>query len=325
MNFMKKYNTLVVTAASLLLIGCGGGSISTDDGDYNPGTDTPSSMDTPSSTDTPDSGDGGDTSASTDDGDYNPGTDAPSSMDTPSNTDTPDSMDTSDSGDGGDTSAPDQLTAQWSLQIVAEDSGSKLLFDNDRLGQLEVASNEVDAYDLKSIARPFTKNSEGELLPFLSVNFLQGDKNYVTDFHHTEMKYDEWTFTVNSNPERTVTLRWNVYAVTLEKDASGRVRFEQTPQSDENLMGRMQLVDAETNETLVSAYAEGKLQSYTFNMNDQTTRTFRWVLDTEKVPEKVQEASVKSSVLYKGVSVKQYASELDTQIDITTLPRPIGQ
>ena len=233
-------------------------------------------------------------------------------------------------GGGGGTEAVTEavntkVAPQWSVQIVAEDSESNLLFDNDRLGQLEIASNEVDAYDLKSVSRPFTKNSEGELLPFLSVNFLQEGKSYATDFHSTELKYDEWVFTVKSNPERTVTLRWNAYAVTSNTDASGRVRFNQKLHIDESLMGRMQLVDAETNTTLVSAYADGKLESYTFNMNGQTTRTFRWELDTEKVTEKVQETSAKSSALYKGASVKQYASEMDSQIDLTTLPRPMGQ
>lgn len=255
MNFIKKYNALAATVASLLLLGCGGGS----------------------------------------------------------------------SGTIGTETANTKVASQWSVQIVAEDPESKLLFDNDRFGQLEVASNEVDVYDLKSVARPFTKNSDGELLPFLSVNFSQEGKKYVTDFHNPELKYDEWTFTVNSNPERTVTLRWNVYAVTTNTDATGRTRFDQTPQTDEDLMGRMQLVDAESNEVLVSAYAEGKLQSYTFNMNGQTARTFRWVLDTEKVPEKVQEIAAKSSALYKGASFKQYASEMDTQVDLTTLPRPMGQ
>lgn len=251
-NFIKKYNVLAATAASLLLLGCGGGS--------------------------------------------------------------------------GGTEAVSQLTApQWSVQIIAEDPESNLLFDNDRLGQLELANNEVDRYDLKSVARPFTKNSEGELLPFLSVNFLQEGKNYVTDFHNTELKYDEWTFTVNSNPERTVTLRWNANMVTSNADAYGRVRFDHTLQIDESLVERMRLVDAETNATLVSAYADGKLQSYTFNMNGKTTRTFRWELDTEKVPEKVQETLAKSSALYQGASAKQYASEMDSQVDITILPRPMGQ
>lgn len=228
-------------------------------------------------------------------------------------------------GGGGGTEALSQQSAQWSVQIVAEDPESNLLFDNDRLGQLEVASNEVDTYDLKSMSRPFTKNSEGELLPFLFVNFLQEGKNYATDFHNTEMKYDEWTFTVNSNPERTVTLRWNANTVTSNTDASGRVRFDQTLQMDVSLMERMRLVDAETNVTLVSAYADGKLQSYAFNMNGKTTRTFRWELDTEKVTENVQVASAKSNALYKGVSAKQYALESDSQIDITTLPRPVGR
>ncbi len=252
MNFMKKYNTLAVTAASLLLLGCGGGS-------------------------------------------------------------------------GGTEAVNKQAVSQWSVQIVAEDPENNLLFDNDRLGQLEIANNEVDAYDLKSVSRPFTKNSEGELLPYLSVNFLQEGKSYATDFHNIEMKYDEWVFTVNSNPERTVTLRWNAYAVTSDADASGRVHFDQTPQMDERLIERMRLVDAESNVTLVSAYADGKLQSYTFNMNGQTTRTFRWELDTEKVSEKVQIDLAKSNALYKGASLKEYALEGDDQVDISILPRPMGQ
>ena len=49
------------------------------------------------------------------------------------------------------------------------------------------------------------------------------------------------------------------------------------------------------------------------------------VLETEKVPEKVQEMSVKASALYKGASSKEYASEMDSPVDITTLPRPMGR
>lgn len=229
------------------------------------------------------------------------------------------------SGSGSTGTADTKVVPQWSVQIIAEDPENNLLFDNDRMGQLEVASNEVDTYDLKSVARPFTKNSDGELLPFLSVNFLQEEKNYVTDFHHTELQYDEWTFVVSSNPDRTVTLRWNAYAVTSNTDASGRVRFDQTVQTDMDLMQRMQLVDAKTDEVLVSAYADGKLQSYTFNMNGQTERTFRWVLDTEKVPQKVQSEAASTNALYKGAALKEYATESESQVDLTILPRSMGE
>ena len=228
-------------------------------------------------------------------------------------------------GCGGSNTTQQQL-AEWSVKIVAEDTKNGLQFDNDRLGQVKVATNDVDSYDLKSMPRPFPTNNEGELNPFLSVNFPQSGKDYVTNFHSTEMNdADEWVFTVNSNPNRTVTLRWNTFTVTSYTDETGRVRFDQKLNIDENIVKRMQLVDAETNATLVSAYANGKLQSYTFNMNDATTRTFKWKLNAENVVEKVQEASAKYEPLYKATSMRANALEIDKQIDITMPPKAMGK
>ena len=87
----------------------------------------------------------------------------------------------------------------------------------------------------------------------------------------------------------------------------------------------MQLVDAETNTTLVSAYANGELQSYTFNMNGETTRTFKWKLNSENVVEKVQEASAKYEPLYKATSMRFDTLEMDKQIDITMPPQVMGK
>lgn len=247
-NFMKKYNPIVIVIATLLLVGCGGGSDTT------------------------------------------------------------------------------QQTTQWSVKLVAEDLENGLQFSNNRLGQVNVATNDVDNYDLKSMPRPFPTNSQGELNPFLSVSFPQNGKAYVTNFHSTGLnEADEWIFTVNSNPNRTVTLRWNTFTVTSYTDDTGRIRFDQKFEIDENLVKRMQLVDAETNATLVSAYANGQLQSYTFNMNDATTRTFKWKLDVENVLEKVQEASTKYEPLYKATSMRANALEIDKQIDITIPPRAMGK
>ena len=241
-NFMKKYNTIAITAAIFLLVGCGSNDI-----------------------------------------------------------------------------ASSEKVPQWSVKIIAEDLTNNLRFDNNRLGQVDVATNDVDEYDLKSIPRPFPDN------PFLSVNFPQEGKTYVTNIHSTEMsESDKWVFTVNSNPDRTVTLRWELFAVTTSIDDTGRVRFDQKLTMDERLIKRMQLVDAETNTTLVTAYANDKLQSYTFNMNGETTRTFRWKLNSENVVEKVQEASAKYEPLYKAASMRANALEIDKQIDITMPPRVMG-
>jgi len=228
-------------------------------------------------------------------------------------------------GCGGGSSTAEQTT-QWSVKLVAEDLENGLQFSNDRFGQVDAATNNVDNYDLKAIPRPFPTNSEGDLNPFLSVHFPQNSQSYVTNFHSTELnKEDEWTFTVNSNSNRTVTVRWDTFAVTSYTDDTGRIRFEQESVIDENLVKRMQLVDAETNTTLVSAYANGELQSYTFNMNGETTRTFRWELHAENVEEKVQEYTAKYSAIYKAESMKADLSELDKKIDIMMPPRAMGK
>ncbi len=212
-----------------------------------------------------------------------------------------------------------QQTTQWSVKLVAEDLENNLQFSNNRLGQVNVATNDVDSYDLKSMPRPF----DG---PHISVSFPQNGKVYVTNFHSTELNgADEWIFTVNSNADRTVTLRWETFALTSYRDETGRVRFDQEFSIDENLVKRMQLVDAETNTTLVSAYANGKLQSYTFNMDGETTRTFKWKLNSENVVEKVQDASAKYEPLYKATSMRVNALEVDNQIDITIPPRAMGK
>lgn len=242
-NFMKRYNPIVMTIAASLLVGCGGGS---------------------------------------------------------------------------DTAVTQQIP-QWSVKLVAEDLENGLQFSNNRFGQVNVATNDVDNYDLKSMLRPF----DG---PHMSVSFPQNGKGYVTNFHSTELNgADEWTFTVNSNPDRTVTLRWETFRVTSYMDETGRVRFDQELSIDEKLVKRMQLVDAETNTTLVSAYADGKLQSYTFNMGGETTRTFKWKLKSENVVEKVQEASDTYEPLYKAASMRVDALEMDEQIDITIPPRAMGK
>lgn len=221
-------------------------------------------------------------------------------------------------GGGGETTVTQQIP-QWSVKLVAEDLENGLQFSNNRFGQVNVATNVVDNYDLKSMSRPF----DG---PYLSVSFPQNGKGYVTNFHSTELnKADEWTFTVNSNPDRTVTLRWDTFIVTSYRDETGRVRFDQELSIDENLVKRMQLVDAETNTTLVSAYADGALQSYTFNMNGKTTRTFKWKLNSENVVEKVQAASEKYEPLYKAASMKADALEMNEGIDISVPPRVMGE
>ena len=125
-------------------------------------------------------------------------------------------------GCGGSNTTQQQL-AEWSVKIVAEDTKNGLQFDNDRLGQVKVATNDVDSYDLKSMPRPFPTNNEGELNPFLSVNFPQSGKDYVTNFHSTEMNdADEWVWQYADSKEQALAQHEDKHDAWCEDQSNDR-------------------------------------------------------------------------------------------------------
>jgi len=139
---------------------------------------------------------------------------------------------------------------EWYVRLIA--TSDTLRDQGNVLGQLKDSKRGYDIHDLKELS-PFAT-------PYLTIvfphpNWGENAGDYASDFHNIRRRWDRWVFEVRSDdPNREVTLSWNGQAN----------------------MKRMKLIDVATR-TRVKAIKKGKIQTYTFNMNGQTTRTFKWV------------------------------------------------
>lgn len=210
-------------------------------------------------------------------------------------------------------SAESKVT-EWSIKLNAVDSGGKLGDTNIPLGQVYPATDGADRYDLESGSRPFGGD-------FMEIVYYIDDNTsaYSTNYHSVkEGQYDAWTFVVKTNdPDRTVTLSWpGIFKIDSAADEYNRVRLYNEFLNYDPVMEKMQLVDMRTGE-VVSAVSGGKVQSYTFNMDGETERTFKWEYLTEKAVNQTQDASSKESAVELG---KQLIKKFGQKITPDTFP-----
>jgi len=137
---------------------------------------------------------------------------------------------------------------EWYVSLTA--TAGDLKDTGNVLGQLRDSRRGYDLHDLKELS-PFAT-------PYLTIVFPHpnwGDHagDYGSDFRGTHKRKNKWIFEVRSDdPNRQVTLSWS-----SQTDMSG-----------------MSLLDTVTR-TKVNALDAG--QQYTFNMDGQTVRKFKWV------------------------------------------------
>jgi len=143
---------------------------------------------------------------------------------------------------------------EWYLRLIAEAPGEGLKDSNTVLGQLPDSYESWDKHDLPELA-PLNSHFLTVVFPHADWPFEAGD--FSSDFHALSGKEgDEWLFEVKSDdPWREIVLSWR-----------GHYKI-----------GHMWLEDVESG-VRVNAVKDGALQAYTFNMNGQNSRLFRWVL-----------------------------------------------
>lgn len=193
-------------------------------------------------------------------------------------------------------------TKEWNIQLVVEDTAASLKNSGSYLGQRTSAEDGKDKHDLKALGGSFSGK-------YLSVIFpIDGSgEGYNTDYHKfSEDRSDSWMFTVKTNdPDSTITVSWRgVYALFPTRDEQNRIVYERELRENDKLLSHMQLVDVETNET-VSAFADNKMQSYTFNMDGKTERTFRWELLKDTVIATAQDKSMVASMKANAKLINQ--------------------
>jgi len=152
------------------------------------------------------------------------------------------------------------------------------------LGQLAESEAGFDRHDVPAYAS--TTDSRAAIV------FIQGEDwdemagEYLSNYHKNDSKKDSWVFTVHSSlsPE-TVTLHWDGLFELSQYEQNGVIRYTSTQTSDNVILKKLSLVDLQTGE-VIQALAKNKdrkkygaeFNSYTFSMNGETRRDFRWVL-----------------------------------------------
>ena len=168
--------------------------------------------------------------------------------------------------------------SQWYIRIIAQDVNRGLISQNAQLGELEG----------NAVVQQHTLKSYKDFDAYLDVLFVDPvgvtAGQYRSNFHtYEEGMEDRWTFTVMSNDptaEITLTLR-GLYVLTPYED-NERTLYKEYRSTTNPLLKQMKLVDSQTGNE-IAAVQNGKVQTYAFNMNNQTTRNFEWVVETSEV------------------------------------------
>lgn len=176
--------------------------------------------------------------------------------------------------------APD-WSQQWYIRLTVVSPDDASLRDRGNvLGQLDDSELGQDSHDLIEL-NPFAA-------PYLTLVFPHEEwldpGNYSSDYHATDAdNADEWVFDILSDDGyRNITLYWDSVKLVerMDDSVSGKKGSNKSSKMDsaEDLIERMWLEDTLTGERIY-AIDSGQLQSYTFNMEGENTRSFRWVME----------------------------------------------
>ena len=175
--------------------------------------------------------------------------------------------------------------SNWYIRLVAEDPVRAMKAGDTQLGELEV-SDAVEKHTLKALS-PFGGS-------YLDIVF--GDPSgvdtgdYKVNFHvYEEGSEGRWQFTVRTDDVNAdILLTWRgLYVLTPYIDDQDRQRYKEYRSLTNPLIKNMKLIDV-SNSTEIAAAVDGKVQTYSFNMEGQTERTFEWVVQTDEVTIPVQ-------------------------------------
>lgn len=193
----------------------------------------------------------------------------------------------------------EKAPSNWYIRVVAEDPVRDMKTLSAQLGEVE-ESDAVEKHTLKALT-PFGSS-------YLDVVFRDpagveaGD--YKVNFHqYQEASKDSWTFTVRTdNANADILLSWRgLYVLTPYTDDQGRQRYKEYRSVTNPLIQQMKLVDVTTGQE-IPAVVEGKVQTYVFNMDGETERTFQWIVETEPVNLDVQTSK---TVTMQAESIKK--------------------
>lgn len=178
------------------------------------------------------------------------------------------------------TAAVETKPSNWYIRLVAEDPARALKSVSTQLGELE-EDDAVEKHTLKALT-PF-ESSYLDIIFRDPVGVASGD--YKVNFHnYEEGSEDRWSFTVRTDDNTTdILLTWRgIYILTPYEDEQGRQRYKEHQSATNPLVKNMKLID-KSNGKEIAAVVNGEVQTYGFNMEGQTERTFEWVVQVDEV------------------------------------------
>jgi hypothetical protein len=233
-------------------------------------------------------------------------------------------------GESGDTSSvtprkpvvAETAPSNWYIRVTAEDPARGMKTQSTQLGQLE-ESDTVRKHTLKALT-PFGSS-------YLDIIFRDpagvGTGDYKVSFHqYAEDSEDNWTFTVRTDDANAdILLSWRgLYVLTPYIDDQNRKRYREYRSVTNPLIRQMKLVDVESGKEIAAA-VDGKAQTYAFNMNGQTERTFQWVVETEEVSIPVQisqMATMEARAVKKDAVMRSPAVRESKRVERFDITRP---
>ena len=170
--------------------------------------------------------------------------------------------------------------SNWYIRLVAEDSARGLKSVTSQLGELE-EDDAVVKHTLKALT-PFESS-------YLDIIFRDPDGvasgDYTVNFHsYEEGIEDRWSFTVRTDDNTAdILLTWRgLYVLTPYEDEEDRQRYNEYRSATNQLVKHMKLID-KSNGNEIAAIVNGQVQTYSFNMEGETERTFEWVVQADEV------------------------------------------
>ena len=195
--------------------------------------------------------------------------------------------------------------SNWYIRLVAEDPAKAMKSAGSQLGELE-ESSAVEKHTLKAFS-PFGAS-------YIDVIFVDPDGvasgDYKVNFHsYEEGVEDRWRFTVRTDDTAAdILLTWRgLYVLTPYVDEQNRQRYKEYRSMTNPLIKNMKLVDS-SNGKEIAAAVNGQVQTYSFNMDGQTERTFEWVVQTDEVsiPARTSKLStLRAKIIQKDVIINK--------------------
>jgi len=144
-------------------------------------------------------------------------------------------------------------------------------------GRLNASSDGYDQHDIPAYTS--TVGNPAALVFIHGSDWGEHEGEYLTDYHDTKGKTDSWPFTVFSNLEGAeVTLTWEGL-FELEAYQDGELtRYNETLNTGSGKLGKLHLIDLQSNQVVDAVSGSGELNEYKFTMGASGNRQFMWVL-----------------------------------------------